>query len=74
MSVIPIKFSDPEIERRTYVDAMAATIIDLSDGDFSDDKAVAILWRFGYDKRAIAQYGFEANQQARETSCARRTM
>lgn len=66
MVTVPFKFTDPTVEHRTYVDAMTKTIIDKSDGDFSIDKAVDILWRYGYEKASIARYVDDANQQAKE--------
>jgi len=66
MSVKPLKFTDPVIERQTYVAAMSKTIIDKTDGDMTVDKAVDILWRYGYDKLSIARYVNDANQHAKE--------
>lgn len=65
MGVIALKFTDPAVERRTYIDAMAATIIDKTDGSFNDDKAVDILRDYGYENRAIAKYYKDANRKAK---------
>ncbi len=62
--VIPLKFNDPETERRTYVDAFFATLIDQWDGDASVEKAIAILHRYGYNASSIALHVDEAHSKA----------
>lgn len=65
MGVTVLRFTDISVQDRTYIDAMAGTIIDKSDGDFTDDKAFAILHSYGYENWAIAKYAVNANQKAK---------
>lgn len=62
--VIPLAFNDPETMRATYVGAFVATIRDEWDGTpLTEQLAIEILWRYGYDKSSIAAYVCEACQQ-----------
>jgi len=59
--VMPLKFSDPDIEHQTYVSAFTATLVDKSDGmPLTLDKAVATLHSSGYNVLSIAQHVDEA--------------
>lgn len=69
-NVIPLAFNDPDMQRETYVGAFVATIRDKWDGTpLTEQLAIEILWRYGYDKSSIAAYAGEACQQlAKELS------
>lgn len=67
MSVTPLAFNDIDTERATYVGAFVATIRDKWDGTpLTEQLAIEILWRYGYDKSSIAAYVCEAYQLARK--------
>lgn len=52
----PLSFTDPKVERDTFVAAMAATLIDKRTDRLTADDAAVILLQAGFRPKRIAEY------------------